>query len=213
MSAPLLLVMAAPSGAGKTTVLRALLERDPRLVFSVSHTTRKPIRKGEREGVDYHFVTREEFEAMSSAGEFLEWAEYAGNLYGTHRASVEQELAAGRDVVLEVEVQGAAQVKERRSDARLLFLLPPDLETLEQRLRGRGTDADEVIERRLEIARREIASAGIFHYAVVNERVEEAVDQLVFLIEALREGREATLRDRFGADRVLERWHRSTDPS
>lgn len=211
MSPPLPLVVAAPSGAGKTTVLRRLLETDARLAFSVSHTTRAK-RRGEVEGVDYHFVSREDFERRIAEGGFLEWAEYAGNLYGTSWESLERELARGRDVVLELEVQGAAQVRERRPDAALVFLLPPGMKALEERLRGRGTDADEVIRRRLEIARREIAAAPDFDYAVVNEHIDEAVRDLRRIVDGLRAGEREALRERFGVEHVLPRWQAREDP-
>jgi len=210
--APVPLVVAAPSGAGKTSVLRALLAQDDRLVFSVSHTTRPP-RASEREGVDYHFVSPEEFERLVEKGAFVEWAEYAGNRYGTTRESLERELARGLDVVLEVEVQGAAQLRARRSDAVLVFLLPPSLEALEARLRGRGTDAEDVIRRRLGIARRELAEAPHFHYGVVNDRLEDAVADFREIVSALRRGERQRLAARFGIEGVLQRWHRQADPA
>jgi len=189
------IVVAAPSGAGKTTVCRRLVEADPRLVFSVSHTTR-PRRSGETRGVDYHFVPHAEFEKLAAAGAFLEWAEYSGNLYGTSWAAIETPLARGRDVLLEIEVQGARQVRERLPEAVLVFLLPPSLGALEERLRTRGTDGPGEIERRLAIARREIATLDLFDYAVVNEELETAVARLGEVVAAERAGTAHALRAR-----------------
>ncbi|NNL87400.1 MAG: guanylate kinase, partial [Myxococcales bacterium] len=146
-------VVSAPSGTGKTTVCRAVVGKDANLDFSVSHTTRPP-RAGERDGVDYHFVSTKAFRGLIEADAFVEWAEYAAQLYGTSWASIDGPLRAGRDLLLEIEVQGAAQIRERREDARLIFLLPPSPEELERRLRGRGTDSAEVIERRLALIQR-----------------------------------------------------------
>ncbi len=189
-------VVAAPSGAGKTTVCRRLVEADPRLVFSVSHTTR-PQRPGETEGVDYHFVPREEFEGLVAAGAFLEWAEYSGNLYGTSRAAIEGPLARGRDVLLEIEVQGARQVRDGMPEAVLVFLLPPSLAALEERLRARGTDEPGEIQRRLAIARREITALDLFDYAVLNDELARAVERLREIVAAERAGPARKLRERF----------------
>lgn len=195
------IVVAAPSGAGKTTVCRRLVEDDPRLVFSVSHTTR-PRRSGESHGVDYHFVSRAEFEKLAAAGALLEWAEYSGNLYGTSWAAIEAPLARGRDVLLEIEVQGARQVRERLPDAVLVFLLPPSLGALEERLRTRGTDDPGEIERRLAIARREIATLDLFDYAVVNDDLAAAVAWVGEIVAAERAGAAHALRARL-APRAL----------
>lgn len=199
-------VIAAPSGTGKTTLCRRILERDPELRLSTSHTTRGP-RTGEQDGVHYHFVTPAEFRALVDAGAFLEHAEYGGHVYGTSWAAIEAPLTAGHDVVLEIEVQGAAQVKQRMPDACLIFLLPPSLAVLEQRLRGRGTDDEEVIQRRMALSDRELAAAGIFDFAVVNDELERAVDELLLVIRAVREGREAEVRPRFGRARVMAEFH------
>src|SRR5207245_1078307 len=144
-----------PSGTGKTTVCREVLARDPALEFSVSHTTR-PRRPAERDGVDYHFVTPGEFDRLVRDGAFLEWAVYNGNRYGTSWAAIEEPLRRGRDLLLEIEVQGARQVREKRADARFIFLLPPTLLSLRERLEQRGSDAAGAIAERLQIARREI---------------------------------------------------------
>src|SRR5688572_28235115 len=157
-------VVSAPSGTGKTTICRGLVEREPGIEFSVSHTTR-PQRPSEHAGRDYHFVTRAEFQRLVAAGAFVEHAEYAGNLYGTSIASLDDPLRRGVDLLLEVDVQGALQLRERRPDARFIFLLPPSLAELERRLRGRNTDPPEVVERRLRLVRLELAEVHAFDYA------------------------------------------------
>ncbi len=197
-------VMAAASGTGKTTVCRAIAERDPQVVFSVSHTTRKR-RPGERDGVDYHFVDEPGFRALVEAGAFLEWAEYAGNLYGTSGRELERALDGGSDVLLEIEIQGARQVRDRRSDARLIFLVPPSLGELEARLRGRGSDADAEIERRLTAAARELEAARWFDYAVVNDDLEQAIEDTLEIVAAERTGCGSALADRFAPDAALKR--------
>lgn len=198
-------VIAAPSGTGKTTVCRHILERDSRLRLSISHTTRAP-RSGEKNGVDYYFVNDEEFCELRDAGDFLEHARYVGNVYGTSWKSIEKPLDLGLDVVLEIEVQGAAQVRERLPNACLIFLLPPSLEVLGDRLRGRGTDAEAVIQRRLALVDRELAVAELFDYAVINDDLEQAVKDVLDLIAAVREGRSAEISPLYGRATVLERW-------
>ena len=188
-------VVAAPSGAGKTTVCRALVDADAGIVFSVSHTTR-PRRPRERDGVDYHYVTRREFLRLVREDAFLEHAEYSGNLYGTSWRAIEGPLVAGRDVLLEIEVQGARQVRERLPSARLVFLLPPSLSELERRLRLRGTDVPGEVERRLAIARRELRELDRFDYAIVNDHKDRAVVELRALLEAERKGAVADVRAR-----------------
>jgi len=200
-------VIAAPSGTGKTTLCRRLLERDSRLRLSVSHTTR-PIRNGEVDGDDYHFVaSKKAFRDLTDAGAFLEHAEYNSNLYGTSLAALEVPLAAGADVLLEIEVQGAEQVKAKRPDACLIFLLPPSLEVLEERLRGRKTDSEEVIQHRMALVDRELAAASHFDFAVVNDDLERAVDEVMKVIEAVRRGATTDLVETFGREAVLGRWH------
>jgi guanylate kinase len=198
-------VIAAPSGTGKTTICRHILERDPHLRLSISHTTRKP-RAGEKNGVHYQFVSDEEFRELREADGFLEHAEYGGNAYGTSWKAIEEPLELGHDVVLEIEVQGAAQVRDRRPSACLIFLLPPSLEVLEDRLRGRGTDEESVIQRRMALVDRELAAAKIFDYAVVNDDLEQAVTDVLDLIAAVREGRNAEIAPLYGRASVLERW-------
>jgi guanylate kinase len=188
-------VVAAPSGTGKTTVCREVVARDPAIEFSVSHTTR-PQRPGEKDGVDYHFATLEEFERLVKAGAFLEWAVYNGHRYGTSWAAIDGPLRQGRDLLLEIEVQGARQVRARRADARFIFLLPPTLATLRQRLEQRGSDDADAIATRLEIARREIEEGASFDCAVVNDRLETCVAEVLAILAAERSGDTARLRAR-----------------
>jgi guanylate kinase len=197
-------VVSAPSGTGKTTVCRALVERDPGIEFSISHTTRAR-RSGEEDGLHYRFVSRVEFERLVADGAFVEHAEYAGNLYGTSFASLDEPLRRGADLLLEVDVQGALQLRERRPDARFIFLLPPSLEELERRLRGRNTDAAEVVERRLALVRRELEAVHAFDYAVVNEDVERTVETLREIVAAERSGDPAAARARWGRAAVVSR--------
>ncbi len=185
MSQSLILVVSAPSGAGKTTLCRRLLE-ETELVFSVSHTTRPP-RPGEVHGQDYYFVDRKTFEDLIARGGFLEWAEVHGHLYGTSKAEIERLQAQGRDILLDIDVQGASQVRSRLgSEAVFVFILPPSLEELERRLRARGTEKEEVLQRRLTRAREELAFAPWFDYVVVNDRLEEALEDLLAIIRAER---------------------------
>ncbi len=194
-------VLSAPSGAGKTTVCKGVVARDPRVVLSVSHTTREP-RPGEAEGVQYHFVTPDEFRRLIAKGAFLEHAEYSGHLYGTSWISIESPLERGLDVLLEIETEGARQVRDRRPDAQLIFLLPPSLAALEARLRGRGTEANEEIDRRLAIARREFAAASLFRWFVVNESADRAVDDVRAIVDAVRHGAPASVVERFSLPRL-----------
>ena len=182
-------VVAAPSGTGKTTICRHILARDPGLELSVSHTTRKP-RAGEENGVHYHFVDSTQFRQLVDEDAFLEHADYGGNAYGTSWQAIERPLSEGRDVVLEIEVQGAEQVRNRREDACLIFLLPPSLQILEDRLRGRGTDEEDVIQRRMALVDRELEAAKHFDFAIVNDDLEAAVEQVLEVVRAIREGRE-----------------------
>jgi guanylate kinase len=194
-------VLSAPSGAGKTTVCKGVVARDPQVVLSVSHTTREP-RPGEVEGVQYHFVGPDEFRRLVAKGAFLEHAEYSGHLYGTSWTSIESPLERGLDVLLEIETEGARQVRDRRPDAQLIFLLPPSLAALEARLRGRGTEANDEIDRRLAIARRELAAASLFRWFVVNDRAEHAVDDVLAIVGAVRHGAVASAVERFGLPRL-----------
>ena len=178
----LLIVLSGPSGVGKGTVRKAIFERDDNeFEYSVSMTTR-PMRKGEVDGVDYYLRTKEEFEAMIEAGEMLEYAEYVGNYYGTPLTYVNKTLDEGKDVFLEIEVQGAQQVKEKVPDGVFIFLTPPDLAELKARIVGRGTDSPEVIEERMRVARQEIEMMALYDYAVVNDQVQNAVDRIKDII-------------------------------
>lgn len=169
-----LYVVSAPSGAGKTSLVKALMEREPQLKFSVSYTTRPP-RANEIDGRDYHFVTPEEFRRMRDGGEFLEHAQVFDNLYGTGRKSVQEALAAGQILLLEIDWQGARQVRASLPSAGSLFILPPTRRALEERLTARSTDSPEVIRRRLRDAQRDIAHWIEFDYVVINDDFEEAV--------------------------------------
>jgi len=179
----LLIVISAPSGTGKTTLCHMLLKAFPDMEFSVSYTTRKP-RLGEINGKDYFFVDRETFERMIEEGDFLEWAEVYGNLYGTSRSQVTKALEAGKDILLDIDTQGALQVKKNFPEAVLIFILPPSLTELERRLRSRRTDDEETIEKRLRIARDEIEKALYYDYLVVNDVLEVAFEKLRSIITA-----------------------------
>jgi guanylate kinase len=180
-----LYVVAAPSGAGKSSLVKALLELDARLMVSISHTTRAP-RGQERHGREYWFVKRDEFGAMIDRGEFFEWAEVHSNLYGTSRAAIEARLAAGDDMVLEIDWQGAVQIKRLFSNAVLIFILPPSFEELQHRLNRRGEDAPEVIAQRMVNVRHEVAQARHFDYIVVNALFETALFDLKTIVHAQR---------------------------
>lgn len=180
-----LVVFSGPSGSGKGTVLAEYFKAHPEAAFSVSATTRAP-RPGEVDGVNYHFVTRERFEEMIRAGEVLEHTRYNGNYYGSPAGPIRQELAAGRDVVLEIEVDGAMQVRERFPEALLIFVLPPSFGELERRLTGRGTETPEEIAGRLAAARRELRQAHRYDYLLINDQVEEAAARLGEIIRAAK---------------------------
>jgi guanylate kinase len=184
-------VITGPSGVGKGTLIRGLMERVPRLELSVSATTRAP-RPGERDGVDYHFLTREEFDRRVAAGEFVEHADYAGRSYGTLRLELEDRVRAGIPVVLEIEVQGARQVRAAMPDAVQVFIAPPSPAALRTRLIGRGTDDGEEVERRLRVAEGELAAQPEFAHVVVNDRLEDALERLSGIVQAtLDEGKGA----------------------
>ena len=181
----LLIVVSAPSGTGKTTVIERLVEVCPQLVRSRSYTSRAP-RPGEVDGVDYNFVDRPAFEALVKGDGFLEWADVFGNLYGTGRRETEALLAAGFDVVLVIDVQGARQVRARSTEAVGVFLLPPSFEVLESRLRGRCLDPEAAISRRLATARAEIAAVDEYEYVVINDELERAVGEICAIVTAER---------------------------
>ncbi len=193
---PFLLILSAPSGGGKTTIARALLAARDDLGYSVSATTRVP-REGERDGVDYFFQSRAEFEERRSRGEFLEWAEYGGSLYGTLNAEVDRVLATGRSVVLDIEVQGARQVRERRSDAVGIFILPPSADVLVERLSQRGAATGAELRRRMQRAREELELAPMYDYIVENDNRTQAVSEVAAIIdsESRRAGRITALEE------------------
>ena len=178
-------IISAPSGSGKSTLVSRLVQRDQRLRFSVSYTTRKP-RGREKPGENYIYISRPEFEARIEAGEFLEYAEVFGNYYGTSRKILEQSRQEGMDLVLDIDVQGARQLKDKLSEAVSIFVLAPSRDILEQRLRTRSEDAEEVIQRRLRDAAEEIRNYKRYDYVLVNHRVDESVDTLVSIIRAER---------------------------
>jgi guanylate kinase len=174
-------VITGPSGVGKGTLIRLLRERVPELALSVSATTRQA-RPGETQGVEYHFISDDEFARHIADGDFVEWAEYSGRRYGTLREELERHTSGGRPVVLEIEVQGARQVRQTLPDAVQIFIRPPSDEALRDRLIGRGTDDAEQVERRLKVAEEELAAAGEFEHVVVNDRLDEAVDELAAIV-------------------------------
>ncbi len=180
-----LFVISAPSGAGKSTLCHRLMEETPGVAFSVSHTTRSP-RKGEVDGVDYHFVSKEHFMQMVEQEEFLEWAEVHGNCYGTSRSAVTAMLENGQDVLLDIDVQGAMQVRDIFPESVLIFILPPSLQVLEHRLRNRGTDSEETIRLRMENARGELAAVREYHFLIVNDDLIRAAGDLQSIVLARR---------------------------
>jgi guanylate kinase len=181
MPAGKLIVITGPSGVGKGTIVRALLESHPDLCLSISATTRQP-RPGEVEGVDYYFFSRTQFETAIASREFLEWAEYAGNYYGTPRTQVEAQLALGNSIVLEIEVVGAKKIASIFPAALRIFILPPSLNELEQRIRNRGTNSEESIARRMAIARAEIESSKEFDFTIINDNLERAIAEIEAII-------------------------------
>lgn len=183
--AGLLFIVSAPSGTGKTTLVERLVQVLPNLRMSRSYTSR-PARPGERDGVDYNFISREEFERRIDASEFLEWADVFGNYYGTSHPDVQRLQAEGQDVVLVIDVQGARQVKARAIDHTSIFVLPPSFKVLEQRLRGRSKDSEEQMQRRLETACAEVTSYADYDYVVVNDHLEPTVVRLQEIIAAER---------------------------
>lgn len=179
----ILFILSGPSGVGKGTVRERLFAKDPKLQYSISATTRS-MRSGEVDGEDYFFKTKEQFEKMIANGDLLEYAQYVGNYYGTPKDFVEKQLASGQDVFLEIEVQGAKQVKENFSGGVFIFLMPPSLDELEKRIVGRGTESDELVMNRLQEAKNEIKMMNIYDYVVVNDTIDYAVENIQAIITA-----------------------------
>lgn len=204
----LLFVISAPSGTGKTTLVERLVNEVPNLTMSRSYTSR-PCRSGETDKVDYNFVSRERFEAMIADGDFLEWADVVGNLYGTGAADTERHLAAGRDLVLVIDVQGARKVRQRGMETITVFLLPPSLMVLEQRLQRRSKDSEDVIRQRLEVARAEVSAFREYDYLVVNDEVERCLERLKAIVQAERSrlGRMCPV-----AEQIIETFDRTRSP-
>jgi guanylate kinase len=182
-----LIVVSGPSGAGKSTLIRASLEEVPELAYSVSATTRRP-RPGEVDGIDYIFLSRQEFERWIQEGRFLEWAEYSGNLYGTPERKVEEFLDEGKSVILELELQGARQVRVKRPDAVMVFVRAPSLEETRRRLTGRATESEEALESRLATAVGEVAARDEFDHEVINENRERARRDMIEKMESIVRG-------------------------
>jgi len=184
------IIISAPSGAGKTTVCQALKKRLPDLNFSVSHTTRPP-RNNEQEGVDYHYISREMFLKKTDNGEFLEWAKIHDNYYGTARKNIENTLQKGKDLVLELDVQGVEALRSLNYEGVYIFVLPPSMEELEKRLRERGTEPNDQIKQRLEAGKKEIAKGHLYDFAITNVNIDETVEAILSIIcaEKKRMGR------------------------
>ncbi len=178
----LLIVISGPSGVGKGTVCAKLLVAETKLKLSVSDTTRKP-RKGEKNGINYSFITKEQFLANMKNNAYLEWAEVYGNFYGTPKAAVKNNITIGRDTLLEIDPQGALLVKEQHPDGIFIFILPPNFETLERRLRGRNTDTEETIRKRLDLFKEEIKQIPMYDYIVVNDDIEDTVKKVKAILD------------------------------
>ncbi len=187
-----LFILSAPSGAGKTSLVSALLKSNKHIALSISYTTRAP-RAGETDGKDYHFVSRETFMHMAQHGDFLESAEVYGNHYGTSKSWIEKELVSGRDILLEIDWQGAEQVRRLMPQAVSIFILPPSLSALESRLNGRGQDSAEVIARRMHAAREDISHVAEFDYVIINDKLDDALRQLNAVVIAVGLQRDSQL--------------------
>ena len=181
----LLFVISAPSGAGKSTLCRAVLDRFPDLVYSVSSTTRSP-RSGEQNGKDYHFITKDEFEKGIARGRWAEWAEVHDHYYGTSADFLNGELSGGRDILLDIDIQGTRKILQRYPDAVTIFIMPPSLETLKSRLQSRGTDSPEAIAVRLQNAAVEMAQKDLYRHIIINDRLTDAVGELIVIFEKYR---------------------------
>ncbi len=177
-----LFVISSPSGGGKSTIISHLLDQEDNLYYSVSATTRKP-RKGEKDGDDYHFITREEFEAKIKNNEFIEWAEVHNNLYGTLKSEIDKALEKGRNVILDIDVQGGESIKKIIPDSVLIFLMPPSIEVLENRLKKRGTESELSLKQRLKAAKHEIKYADKYDFQVINNKLEDTVNEVKTIIK------------------------------
>ncbi|HHP7236595.1 MAG TPA: guanylate kinase [Desulfobacterales bacterium] len=180
-----LFVISAPSGAGKSTLCRALLAHDPDLNYSISYTSRKP-RGQERDGVEYHFISEDEFERGIESGRWDEWARVHGNYYGTSAADLQRQLTGGSDVLLDIDVEGARQIRKRFPESVTIFIMPPSMAALEQRLRERGTESETDIRRRLQNAKDEMHYRGLYRHVIVNDRLPQAMAELIELIDGYR---------------------------
>ena len=181
----ILFIISAPSGAGKSTLCRAVRDRFTDLVYSVSYTTRSP-RSGEQKGVDYHFIVKDEFEKGIASGRWAEWAEVHDHYYGTSADFLDGELSIGRDILLDIDIQGTRQILQRYPDGVTIFIMPPSLETLKSRLQSRGTDSPEVIAVRLKNAREEMAQKNLYRHIITNDRLTDAVAELIAIFEKYR---------------------------
>ena len=181
----LLFIISAPSGAGKSTLCRAVLDHFPDLVYSISYTTRSP-RSGEQNGVDYHFIPKDEFEKGIARRHWAEWAEVHGHYYGTSADFLDEELSVGRDILLDIDIQGTRKILQRYPDGVTIFIMPPSLEILKSRLQSRGTDSPEVIAVRLKNARKEMAQKDLYRHIITNDRLTDAVAELIAIFEKYR---------------------------
>ena len=183
-----LFIITAPSGAGKTTLCRAVLDRIPDMLYSVSYTTRKP-RKGEQNGIDYCFITEDDFKNRIKNGKWAEWAKVYGNYYGTSSEFIDKGLASGSDILLDIDFQGTLQILDKYHDSITVFIMPPSLDVLKLRLESRGTDSKHVISRRIEVANKEMENKDFYRHVVINDNLSVAVADLISIIEKYRTGR------------------------
>jgi len=183
-----LFIISAPSGSGKTTLCRAVLDRIPNMLYSVSYTTRKP-RKGERNGIDYYFITENDFKNRIKNGKWAEWAEVYGNYYGTSSEFIDTNLASGRDILLDIDFQGTLQILDQYHDSITIFIMPPSLDILKLRLESRGTDSKHVISRRIEVANKEMENKDFYRHVIINDKLSVAVADLISVIGKYRTGR------------------------
>jgi len=180
-----LFIISGPSGAGKTTLCREALKRFKGITYSISYTTRKP-RNGEQDGIDYHFITKKEFKRKIESNKWVEWAEVYGNFYGTSAEFLDTCLASGKHILLDIDIQGTIQIKKQYPDSVTIFIMPPSLETLRTRLESRGTDTRQVIEKRLETAKKEMEEKDFYHHVIINDQLSKAVSELIEIIESYR---------------------------